>query len=595
MNNSLDTMPTNTNGAIDTAAMLKELTIEELKPYYSCEHGGVYYHAIETDKQGNIQEKPPLRLSDAIELIGRGIDSAGNHYRLIEWQDRITRDKKRGALAMAGIGSDWAALLRLGITIASGRRKRELLADYLQTEGANTAYRITEQTGWHDEAYILPNGEIIANDNARLFYNGDKSQAKAYQQSGSLSDWQAEVARYMPNNSRLCLAIGTALAAPLLSLLGIESGGFHLYGDSSEGKTTALHLALSVWGNPQDLKTSWKGTDYGFANLALARNDNLLALDEIGEATPRVVTQTAYSVINGSSKIQGHKDGGNRAINHWRTLLFSTGEKTLHSYVQNSGTDWQAGQANRLPSISANAGKKLGIYDCLHGCTSGAEQSEHLEQAMSRYHGSAGRAFIQAIQSDKQGTINRLQALIEAFMSALPALEGQARRVGKRFALVAAALELAKEQGIIPDSQTSLSIRQCFDDWHKENGSGKYEDKQIIANAIEWLQRFGNSTRLSAWNDAITDKDHAGYRRYRISTENESELEQQAFWIIPAVFKTEICKSYEEKKAAGVLIEAQWLKPKIEGKTRRYQHQRADGSRYYVFIGMQPPDSGENP
>ncbi|QMT40849.1 DUF927 domain-containing protein [Neisseria shayeganii] len=127
-----------------------------------------------------------------------------------------------------------------------------MLADYLQTDGLHTPYTVTAQSGWaaRQSAYVLPSGEILAADKGkhapRVIYNGDKSQAAAYAANGTLADWQLQVARYAAGNSRLSLAIGTALAAPLLGLLGMESGGFHLFGDSRDGKSTAARAALSV-------------------------------------------------------------------------------------------------------------------------------------------------------------------------------------------------------------------------------------------------------------------------------------------------------------------------------------------------------------
>ena len=103
--------------------------------------------------------------------------------------------------------------------------------------------------------------------------------------------------------------MGTALAAPLIGLLGMEAGGFHLFGDSRNGKSTAARIALSIWGNPAALMQTWTGTAHGFTNLANARNGGLLVLDEIGQANARQVSQTAYSVINGVSKVQGAKAG----------------------------------------------------------------------------------------------------------------------------------------------------------------------------------------------------------------------------------------------------------------------------------------------
>ena len=85
-------------------------------------------------------------------------------------------------------------------------------------------------------------------------------------------------------------------------------------GDSSDGKTTAAKVALSVWGKPSGSLLSWSGTKIGFSNTAAARNDGLLVLDEIGQASPHVIGDTVYSVMNGINKVQGAKQGGNRAL-----------------------------------------------------------------------------------------------------------------------------------------------------------------------------------------------------------------------------------------------------------------------------------------
>ena len=400
---------------------------------YECTRGGVYHIGIKTDKEGNTTETPPVWLSDPIRLIGRGTDGAGSHYRIIEWKDRLTGAAKQAAVPAAEIGSvqGWQRLQSYGLTILSGRTKRERLADYLQTEGENTHYAVTARAGWHGTAYILPSGETIQPENtpkgqAKTIYNGDKSQAATYSPAGTLDDWNAAIGKHLTGNSRLCLAVGTALAAPLIGLLNMEAGGFHLFGDSRDGKSTAARIALSIWGNPAALMQTWTGTAHGFTNLANARNDGLLVLDEIGQANARQVSQTAYSVINGVSKVQGAKEGGNRESTRWKTLLFSTGEKPLDAFIRRHGEDWNAGQAARLPSIPSNAGQGLGIYDKLHGFPNGAALSEHLTAAAAEQHGTIGRAFIAILQNDP-AALQTAKERQNAFMQTLPELNGQAR------------------------------------------------------------------------------------------------------------------------------------------------------------------------
>ncbi|WP_373700075.1 DUF927 domain-containing protein [Neisseria dentiae] len=573
------------------AQNLQEFEAAEIKPRYECNRNGVFYIGVETDKDGKAHEKPPIRLSDPINLIGNGIDGAGNHYRIIEWRDNISRKRLTAALPMAEIGTNWGRLQSLGLAVMANRRKRELLADYLQTDGSHTPYSITAQSGWikRPRAYVLPNGQIIVSEayksRVRAIYNGDKSQAAAYNEAGTLADWQKEVAVYAAGNSRLSLAIGAALSAPLLYLLGMESGGFHLFGDSRDGKSTAARAALSVWGSPAELMASWTGTSHGFNNLANSRNDGFLVLDEIGQANPRHVSQTAYSVINGISKIQGAKDGGNREATRWRIMLLSTGEKNLDGFLQTAKAEWNAGQAARLPSIPSDAGKGLGIFDTLHGHQKGSHLAESINQAASRNYGHAGRAFVE-LMLIKPAALSEARQLIADFMAALPDMDGQARTVAIRFAAVAAALELAARHGItgIAAGLAFPAIKQCFDSWFERNGTGKFEDRKIIENAINFAQRNFDSQRFVILPNPPSfpvPHDLAGYRKKGEQPEND------CFYILPAVFSDEICKDFDKAKVCDVLHNAQWLQYNKAG--CRWQHQLKGKGRFFLICGTLPP------
>ena len=393
----------------------------------------------------------------------------------------------------------------------------------------------------------------------------------------------------MAGNSRLCLAVGAALAAPLVCLLGMESGGFHLFGDSRDGKSTAARLALSVWGNPSTLMVSWTGTSHGFSNLANARNDGLLVLDEIGQANPRHVSHTAYAVINGIAKIQGAKDGGNRETARWRILLLSTGEKPMDGFLQANRADWNAGQAARLPSLPSDAGKGLGIFDTLHGHSKGSHLTETINQAADTCHGTAGRAFIRLLL-DNPAALAEARTLQAEFMAALPELDGQARTVAARFAVTAAALELAARHGITGQSAGLAfpAIKQCFDTWLERNGTGKHEDRKILENAINFAQRYFDSQRfvfMPAPPSFPVPHDFAGYRKKSEFAEHDS------FYIVPAVFVEEICKDFDKGKVCDVLHAAKWLQYNQAG--NRWQHQLKGKGRFFLIYGVLPPEEME--
>ena len=545
------------------------------RPHFEIDNRGVWWVNVRTDKDGDIIEAEPLLLSDTIDIIGTGQDNDGAYYRIIKFKDKITRQQKTAALPQAEIadGKCWGRLGFYGLSIESNPTKRRKLADYLQKEGSQTAFTITDRAGWHEDSYIMPSGETITatDKDPAIIYNGDTSQAKAYQPNGELTDWQQNIARYAVGNSRLCLALGASFAAPLLSLLNEESGGFHLMGDSSDGKTTAAKVALSVWGKPSGSLLSWSGTKIGFSNTAAARNDGLLVLDEIGQASPHVIGDTVYSVMNGINKVQGAKQGGNRALSRWKVMMFSTGEKTPDSILKHHKGDWNAGQAARLPSIRAAA--QYGIYDTLHGFEDGALLSEHIAQSTEKYHGTAGRLFIRQLLDDLEQAKQQATERMAAFMATIPELSGQARRVAKRFAIAAAALELAAPVTGLPVGVGMAGVKKCFDEWLEANGAGKHEDRRIIEQAEDFIAQHALGTRFMEWSDKSTNKDHAGYRK--------QEGEKLELWVIRRVFANEIAQSFDEAKVCRVLADNGLLK--YNHKNRGYQHQRKGNGWFHVL------------
>lgn len=550
---------------------------EPFRPHsrFDTNNRGVWWINVRTDKDGDIVEAEPLLLSDPIDIIGTGQDNDGAYYRIIKFKDKITRRHKTAALPQAEIagGKCWERLGFYGLFIESNPTKRRKLADYLQKEGSQAAFTITDRAGWHEDSYIMPSGETITatDKDPAIIYNGDTSQAKAYQPNGELTDWQQSIARYAVGNSRLCLALGASFAAPLLSLLSEESGGFHLMGDSSDGKTTAAKVALSVWGKPSGSLLSWSGTKIGFSNTAAARNDGLLVLDEIGQASPHVIGDTVYSVMNGINKVQGAKQGGNRALSRWKVMMFSTGEKTPDSILKHHKGDWNAGQAARLPSIRAAA--QYGIYDTLHGFEDGALLSEHIVQSAEKYHGTAGRLFIRQLLDDLEQAKQQATERMAAFMATIPELSGQARRVAKRFAIAAAALELAAPVTGLPVGVGMAGVKKCFDEWLEANGAGKHEDRRIIEQAEDFIAQHALGTRFMEWSDKSTNKDHAGYRK--------QEGEKLELWVIRRVFADEIAQSFDESKVCRVLADNGLLK--YNHKNRGYQHQRKGNGWFHVL------------
>lgn len=577
------------------------IPIVELEQRIETRQNGVYFIDVRTDKEtGEIDEKP-LKISDHLRVIGIGQDESKAAYIVIEYRNKFTHRTQTTAIKQADIGTSkgWYDLQNMGVGVMSDRKSRERVANYLQFSGKQTQYQIRHTTGWKGENYFFPSGEIITpNDHERpkIIYMGDTSKADEYRVSGSLNDWQDNIARYAVGNSRLMLALGTAFAAPLLRVLHMENGGFHLFGDSRDGKSTAAYVGASVWGS-RESKVSWNSTALAIINSACARNDCFMMLDEIGEQKDtRIVAQAAYSLGNGQNKGQSEKDRNqNRPTINFKTLFFSTGEKPLDTYIKNGSPElWNAGQSVRLASIPSDTGKGYQAYDTIHHFATAAEFGDHLNDSTAQFYGTAGRAWIVALQSDPDHK-PRIQTHMNAFLAKLPhGLNGQIRTVGKRFALVYAALELASEYGItgIQAGASLAPLLQCFQAWLDRNGMEKTETQQIIENAQDFFDRYAESYRftnlaLVGEFDRVGDN-HAGYK--------EQSGEDWVYWVVCPIFRDEIAKGFESRKVVDVLVQAQWL---IWGKDKKSYgaHQKTakqmGGKRYYQFKGSTPPDTSK--
>ena len=128
-------------------------------------------------------------------------------------------------------------------------------------------------------------------------------------ESGTADEWRDSVAALAAGNTRLVFALSVAFAGTLAEIAGEDSGGFHLRGASSSGKSTALKLAASVWGNPSTYVRLWRGTVNGLEGLATLHNDSLLILDEIGQIDPNDAGEAAYLLANGQGKARASRNG----------------------------------------------------------------------------------------------------------------------------------------------------------------------------------------------------------------------------------------------------------------------------------------------
>lgn len=448
-------------------------------------------------------------------------------------------------------------LLRLGLRFEPRRRAR--LLEYLAKANPPLRVRCATKIGWHGTAFVLPDGPIGPAAEP-IFLQTPAPLDHAFSVSGNLEEWQQAVGRVCVGNSRLVLAVCAALAAPLLHPMGMAGGGFHFRGASSTGKTTALNVAASVCGDPRRYVRTWRSTANGLEGAALAHNDGLLVLDELGQIDGREAGQAVYMLANGEGKTRARKDASVRPPARWRTLIVSSGEQSLADKAAEAGQHVHAGQEARLIDVPADAECGRGLFETLHGYATADAFARALADAVAQCHGTPLRAFLEQIASDMDRARERLREGMTVWLDAHgPTMaNGQVKRVAHRFGLLAAAGEEAARLGIVPwpQGEASKGVAVCFSAWLTARGGiGPAEDMEAVRRVRRFIEQLGQSrfARFADPDPGRTISNRAGYRR-----DQDDGFE---YLILRSVFELEICAGLNPKAAARALKAAGFLVP----------------------------------
>ena len=254
--------------------------------------------------------------------------------------------------------------------------------------------------GWtHDRtAFLLGDGRVIGDKNVMLAHGRlDIIAAKEPGARDDLIAWKASVANLCAGNPVLLTGVSTAFAAPLLEVLNVESGIVHCRGDSSQGKTTVLRTAASVWGSPAGANRTWRATTNGLEGVAAMHNSRLLVLDELHQVAAKEAGAAALMLCNEMGKIRADQHGDTRAVRQWKLMVLSSGECSLADRIaENDGARITAGQEVRCVDLKVDE-RGFGCFDDLHGEADGKAFVIRLAAASAEAYGTAGPAFVEFI------------------------------------------------------------------------------------------------------------------------------------------------------------------------------------------------------
>lgn len=318
------------NGVKTSRAMISDCPVDVIIPArFSLDETGVYEHK-ETQMGGVIENMA----SGMPVVITRKIYNLDTHTEKVELSFKYFNKWRKIAEPRSTVFSS-RSIIKLadyGLNVSSETAK--YLVRYLQQMEPLNVERIphnysVSRLGWRDNfsEFVLPCEEKYLVD---LDDDGDITESM--QINGTLPDWLnlANKTRAYPF-ARFLLA--ASFAAPLLGLLRQRNFMLYFWGTSGGGKTAAMKAALSVWGNPDKLMTSFLTTKAGLERRLSLMSDFPVAINERqvagqGREKQEYLEYIVYMLEGGKGKGRASKTGLQKTA-FWRTIGMANGEEPL--------------------------------------------------------------------------------------------------------------------------------------------------------------------------------------------------------------------------------------------------------------------------
>lgn len=363
---------------------------------YNVDDGGVY--TIDSFGSYHIICHHPIIPFECLQNIDTGEEKLNIAYRSRgDWQEKVVSKE------ILYNSRNISQLVKCGVDVSSETAK-ELVSYFQEIEALNRrSLPLKKSVG--RLGYI--NGAGFSPYVDGLTFDGDENYShifKAIQPHGDFDKWKRIAVKCRQESLTAKIFLAASFASALIQPLGGLPFFVHLWGvDSGTGKTVALMLAASVWGNPEmgEYIQTFNSTVVGHERTAAFLNSLPFLIDELqlSKDSHGKSRFDVYQLAQGVGRSRGTKTGGIERTPTWRNTILTTGESPI---VSGSAG---AGAVNRVIDIECTANNVV-IKDGIG-----------VSAIIKQNYGFAGKVFIEKLFS--KGALEQVREIYDEYFREL--------------------------------------------------------------------------------------------------------------------------------------------------------------------------------
>ncbi|WP_394219124.1 DUF927 domain-containing protein [Halobacillus trueperi] len=412
----------------------------------------------------------------------------------------------------------------------------------------------------HEDKLIYKHWRAIGLDS---IYRGEL----AIEPKGTYDAWIKLIDSEVMGHTPLELALVLGLSAPVASIVAEETGMevivVHIYGNSSQGKTTALQLAISPFGLPNSKKSGsllkdWNGTQNAIIGHFKDKRGVPMALDE-ASTRDGDFSKIVYLLASGKDKDRMNKEGDIKESSEWDGVILSNAEHSLKSKSkQNIGIQMRLFEVGNL------------------NWTKTADNSNALKEGVLKNNGHAGPLFVEYLLNfGTDNVIEKWKTWREKVIENIHNPDEFSTRLSSKIAVFMTTAELAKDALNLPFNLAG--ILEVFLGLIDE---GK-EQRDIAQNAYEYFIDIYTRHHKNFSTQHLGEEGFELWGKHAKRTDGKQEI-----CISPKVFKDKMFEGGFED--VGIILEIWrdrgWIDADKDKFTKKRNIQSKTSSRAYVII-----------